>query len=735
MADKKFSQFPESVTLTGSEEFVGLQSSINVKSNLSSKLLPYFNENIIITEAQVTGLISDLDAKLNLSGGTMTGALALNADPTTNLEAATKQYVDSLVVTGEYLKVSQNLADVNDIITSAKNIGVSNGYVIYNDNANHIISNPIPEVIGLGNTTTQTFKLPAKSSLNVNTFGRLYFINNYESADQNFQDSDGNPIFTIKAHTNYIFVLPDSISSNYYVFPIVSFVNGNSGNVTVDLQSTYDNSVSKQIKLDGILGLSILSSLGLELFNISDDQVTCFEPFIVSYSGTSTDAILFLQTNDILSTIFEISSTNFGSIPFPKMTDTQKLAINTSGSPTALGVYNLTTDTYDFYDSSPAWQKLLSINHLLEGTNVTLDKTVPGQVTVNCSIVGADLADASYTIYNPGNTGTYQYFPGANVNEYLVADGTKVFNQDGINFSVYVSGGVAPYIAVKYLGSTTESFLAVCNTTLCNVNNTSGLGQPYQFKFAVGPDTSGTGWSPIANSASPLYLQPNSSASGTPVPSLYGTTNMLAKITLNPGDTIYVVGSSDIGNASNNQVVMPYQSFAIFNLNQALLGSSSGEDLQAAFNNGDGTITTAPTKPFQIKDDLGNIIFSSDAYSSGEWTPTFSALSGISGSISLISARYTRVNNIVTFTQDISFTASSSLIEFSSDLPIASTFNDISQVSLMGQSLTTSFPNAADGALISAIADTTNHVASMTANVSVGSGSKFIQYSVMYKVV
>jgi len=38
-----------------------------------------------------------LDAKLNKSGGTMTGALTLSADPAANLQAATKQYVDGQV--------------------------------------------------------------------------------------------------------------------------------------------------------------------------------------------------------------------------------------------------------------------------------------------------------------------------------------------------------------------------------------------------------------------------------------------------------------------------------------------------------------------------------------------------------------------------------------------------------------------------------------------------------------
>ena len=40
-----------------------------------------------------------LDTKLNKSGGTMTGSLTLAADPVANLQAATKQYVDSQVTT------------------------------------------------------------------------------------------------------------------------------------------------------------------------------------------------------------------------------------------------------------------------------------------------------------------------------------------------------------------------------------------------------------------------------------------------------------------------------------------------------------------------------------------------------------------------------------------------------------------------------------------------------------
>ena len=46
--------------------------------------------------SDVTNLQTSLDAKLNLSGGTMTGKITLDADPTQALHATTKQYVDNV---------------------------------------------------------------------------------------------------------------------------------------------------------------------------------------------------------------------------------------------------------------------------------------------------------------------------------------------------------------------------------------------------------------------------------------------------------------------------------------------------------------------------------------------------------------------------------------------------------------------------------------------------------------
>jgi hypothetical protein len=50
--------------------------------------------------SNVDGLQTSLNSKLSLSGGTMTGTLTLNADPTSNLHAATKEYVDTIAAAG-----------------------------------------------------------------------------------------------------------------------------------------------------------------------------------------------------------------------------------------------------------------------------------------------------------------------------------------------------------------------------------------------------------------------------------------------------------------------------------------------------------------------------------------------------------------------------------------------------------------------------------------------------------
>lgn len=96
MAGIKISALPAipSSQLTDVAPFV--QGGVTYKVT-NNQLITLFNSNIQITEGQVTNLTTDLAAKLDKSGGTMTGALILNtSSPTTALEAASKGYVDTI---------------------------------------------------------------------------------------------------------------------------------------------------------------------------------------------------------------------------------------------------------------------------------------------------------------------------------------------------------------------------------------------------------------------------------------------------------------------------------------------------------------------------------------------------------------------------------------------------------------------------------------------------------------
>jgi len=64
-----------------------------------------------------SGVQSQLNSKLNLSGGTMTGALALAADPAAALQAATKQYVDA----ADVLKVAKAGDTMTGFLTLSAN--------------------------------------------------------------------------------------------------------------------------------------------------------------------------------------------------------------------------------------------------------------------------------------------------------------------------------------------------------------------------------------------------------------------------------------------------------------------------------------------------------------------------------------------------------------------------------------------------------------------------------------
>jgi len=83
--------------LTGGTARSGLHNKIFHQTTiLSSALAQVFSDlGYTVSDANFTDLKNVFATILNKTGGTMTGNLILNTDPTLNLQASTKQYVDS----------------------------------------------------------------------------------------------------------------------------------------------------------------------------------------------------------------------------------------------------------------------------------------------------------------------------------------------------------------------------------------------------------------------------------------------------------------------------------------------------------------------------------------------------------------------------------------------------------------------------------------------------------------
>jgi len=514
---------------------------------------------------------------------------------------------------GQFLQILNNLSDVADIRTSAANLGLSNGYVIYSDNANHTLTSPLPEVIGLGNTSTQTFTLPEKSALNINSFGRMYFINNYGSAAQNFHDSLDNQIFTVNASTNYIFVIPDQLSSSYYIFPLVSSVNGNSGNTVVDLNSAYSETSGHN--LNATNGLNITGSdtsfLGISgnylFFNNPIDVGIDDKSSYLFFMGTTPTAIdlqymqiyggfsnqisgqesgymsLQILDNGSVHDIFQLTGTrasgelsradfisinqvgiNVGSINdcaifqadstsqgilFPRMTTSQRNAIT---SPVAgMQIYNSTFNTFDYFDGAD-YETILTGGNALAGNNMTIVSNSDGTYTFNASGSGGGSAAAYASLSIQNNTTSTSFSSTSTF--YPVYLGTSFVGSDASNFTNQFLSSTP---MMTYTGSSSQFFNININLTCRGAVPSVGI---YVFS---------------------IYIR---LSNGTIVPTQYRNTlslgdlinyydvSLTGNILLNQGDSIYIA----VANISNtNSMYAAYATYSVISLSGSIPNTDS----------------------------------------------------------------------------------------------------------------------------------------------------------------
>lgn len=97
--------------------------SLSATVNGKGLITALSTNSIQISESQVTNLTTDLASKLALAGGTMSGNLILNADPSSSLQAATKNYVDMIAAGLQTKQAVQASSTAN--IAGTYNNGVS----------------------------------------------------------------------------------------------------------------------------------------------------------------------------------------------------------------------------------------------------------------------------------------------------------------------------------------------------------------------------------------------------------------------------------------------------------------------------------------------------------------------------------------------------------------------------------------------------------------------------------
>lgn len=102
----------EASAITASRALISDSNGLPTHSAVTATELGY-------VDGVTSSIQTQLDAKLSLSGGTLTGDLTLNADPSSALHAATKQYVDA-VAAGTDPKPSVKAATTADLTRSGE---------------------------------------------------------------------------------------------------------------------------------------------------------------------------------------------------------------------------------------------------------------------------------------------------------------------------------------------------------------------------------------------------------------------------------------------------------------------------------------------------------------------------------------------------------------------------------------------------------------------------------------
>jgi len=183
--------------------------------------------------------------------------------------------------------------------------------------------------------------------------------------------------------------------------------------------------------------------------------------------------------NDSKSYISKVTSTTQGVISFPVMTLTQRNAITSPD--VGLQIYNSTYNTIDYFDGS-AWQIGATLDHLIAGTNITLNQNGDGTMTINSAGSGPG-TESDYSAWGFDNNTVVTTFNFVNFDTAVGVDPDVFDDIVSSNFTNVVSGvstNNAPIF--QYDGSATQYFQ--CNFNIY-VRGTVLLPKDYTFEIGI----------------------------------------------------------------------------------------------------------------------------------------------------------------------------------------------------------------------------------------------------------
>jgi len=163
-----------------------------------------------------------LDAKLSKSGGTMTGALTLSGEPTSDLHAATKLYVDN-VTAGINFHQSVHAASVNNLATTYAN-GTSGVGATLTADTNRAFNTLDGESVVVGQRVLIKNQTDAKQNgiytLTTNGSGSTPWVLTRAT------DADNNPLGEMK-NGDFVFVQSGTVNAS------IGYINNSSANPIV----------------------------------------------------------------------------------------------------------------------------------------------------------------------------------------------------------------------------------------------------------------------------------------------------------------------------------------------------------------------------------------------------------------------------------------------------------------------------------------------------------------------